>query len=308
MIEKPALVILAAGMGSRYGGLKQIDPVGANGELIIDYSIFDAIKAGFERVVFIITKALKDDFMEVMGNRIGKYVRTEYAYQDLNDLPPGYRLPDGRVKPWGTAQALLSVKSVVNGPFAVINADDFYGASAYKTIYDWLSSPAAKDGKAHFAMVGYRIENTVSDHGSVARGICDADSGGYLTSIVERTFVEKTANGARFSEDKGKSWREIPPGALVSMNFWGLNGEFFKLAENDFPGFLDANLSVDPMKCEYLLPSEIGNQLRAGLADVKVLESPDTWYGVTYKEDRPGVIAAVADLHKRGAYPTLLWK
>jgi hypothetical protein len=307
-MEKPVLVILAAGMGSRYGGLKQIDPVGQNGELIIDYSIYDAIKAGFEKVVFIITHAIESDFMEVIGKRISKYVNTDFAYQDPNDLPVGYKLPEGRVKPWGTAQALLSAKSVVKGPFAVVNADDFYGASAYKTIYDWLSAPAYEDNKLHFAMVGYRIENTVTDSGSVARGICEADKFGFLTSIVERTLVEKTPRGARFSEDKGETWHDIPAGTLVSMNFWGLHEGFFKAAEDDFPGFLDGNLGSNPLKCEYLLPSEIGSQLKAGKTDVKVLESADTWYGVTYKEDRPGVIAAVEKLHQAGVYPKPLWR
>ena len=307
-MEKPALVILAAGIGSRYGGLKQIDPVGANGELIIDYSIYDAIKAGFEKIVFVITRAILDDFMDVMGNRIEGYVKTEYAYQELNGLPSGYSPPEGRTKPWGTAQALLCVKPVINGPFAVINADDFYGAGAYKTIYEWLSAPEAGDGKMHFAMVGYRIENTVSENGSVARGICEADGNGYLSSIVERTFVEKSGSGARFSEDKGHTWNDIPGGTLVSMNFWGLRDGFFEAAERHFPRFLDENLPGNPLKCEYLLPSEIGAQLREGICDVKVLESPDTWYGITYRGDRPGVMKAIAELHRKGTYPTPLWQ
>jgi hypothetical protein len=307
-MEKPALVILAAGMGSRYGGLKQIDPVGENGELIIDYSIYDAVKAGFEKVVFIITKAMRGDFMEVIGDRIGRYVDTAYAYQDLNALPPGYELPDGRVKPWGTAQAILSAKPVVNGPFAAINADDFYGAAAYSTIYNWLSLPRPYDGKTHFAMVGYRIENTVSDFGRVTRGICEAGADGYLTSIAERSGIEKHGSGARFSEDNGETWREIPPGTLVSMNFWGLHEGFFDEAERDFPPFLDKNMPGNPLKCEYLLPSEIGTQLGRGACDVKVLESPDTWYGVTYREDRPGVMKAVKAMHAEGIYPTPLWR
>ncbi|MDR3075885.1 MAG: hypothetical protein LBU26_01190 [Synergistaceae bacterium] len=307
-MEKPVLVILSAGMGSRYGGPKQIDPVGENGELIIDYSIYDAIKAGFEKVIFIITRAIKDDFMEVIGGRISRYVKTEYAYQDLNDLPPGYALPEGRVKPWGTTQAVLSAKRAVNGPFSVINADDFYGASAYRTIYGWLAQPHPQDGKMHFAMVGYRIENTVSDHGSVARGICAADTGGYLTSIAERTMIEKYGDGARFSEDNGATWSEVPAGTLVSMNFWGLREGFFEAAERDFPPFLDKNLPLNPQKCEYLLPSEVGAQLANGICDVRVLESPDTWYGVTYREDRPGVIKAIKALHEKGIYPKPLWQ
>ncbi|MDR1580647.1 MAG: hypothetical protein LBS35_09845 [Synergistaceae bacterium] len=308
-MEKPALVILAAGLGSRYGGLKQIDPVGEHGELIIDYSIYDAIKAGFESVVFIITREMHDDFMEVIGGRIKKYAAIKYAYQDINAIPAGYLLPEGRTKPWGTTQALLSARSVLGeGPFAVINADDFYGASAYRTIYEWLSAPHPHDGKSHYAMVGYRIENTVTDSGSVARGICEEDENGYLVSIVERTLVEKHGRAARYSEDMGATWNAIPPGTLVSMNFWGLSDEFFEVAERDFPPFLNANLPLNPLKCEYLLPSEIGNQLRAGGCDVRVLESPDTWHGITYKEDRPGVMKAVADLHAREVYPKPLWK
>ncbi|MDR0652824.1 MAG: hypothetical protein LBG12_05900 [Synergistaceae bacterium] len=306
-MEKPALVILAAGLGSRYGGLKQIDPVGEHGELIIDYSIYDAVKAGFERVVFIITRALHDDFMEVIGDRIKKHVATEYTYQDINDIPAGYSLPEGRTKPWGTTQALLSAKTLLKGPFAVINADDFYGASAYRTIFEWLSVPRPRDGKSHYAMVGYRIENTVTDSGSVARGICKADENGYLASIVERTMVEKHGGAARYSEDEGTTWNPIPSGTLVSMNFWGLNGEFFEAAERDFAPFLNANLPLNPLKCEYLLPSEIGTQLSAGDCDVKVLESPDTWYGITYREDRPGVMKAVEALHSLGVYPKPLW-
>jgi hypothetical protein len=307
-VKKPALVILAAGLGSRYGGLKQIDPVGEHGELIIDYSIYDAVKAGFENIVFIITRELRDDFMEVVGGRIKKYVATEYAYQDINDIPAGYSPPEGRTKPWGTTQALLSARSVLReGPFAVINADDFYGASAYRIIYEWLSVPRPRDGKSHYAMVGYRIENTVTDSGFVARGICEADENGYLTSIVERTLVEKHGRAARYSEDKGATWNTIHPGTLVSMNFWGLNDEFFEAAERDFPPFLDANLPLNPLKCEYLLPSEIGAQLRAGGCDVRVLESPDAWHGITYKEDRPGVMKAVEDLHAGGVYPKPLW-
>ena len=308
-MEKPSLVILAAGIGSRYGGLKQIDPVGSNGELIIDYSVYDAYKAGFERVVFIITRAIRDEFISIIGKRIERYVRAEYVFQEMEDIPRGYAIPEGRVKPWGTTHALLAARSVVKGPFAVINADDFYGARAYKTIYDWLSAPLApRNGKMRFAMVGYMIENTVSSYGSVARGICKADSDGYLTSIVERTMVEKSPEGARFSEDKGKIWTAIPKGTLVSMNFWGLTPDFFKIAEDDFPRFLDENLPQNPLKCEYLLPNEIGLQLRSGLADVEVLRSIDSWYGVTYSEDGPAVKKALAEMHQSGVYPTPLWK
>jgi hypothetical protein len=305
--RKPALVILAAGIGSRYGSLKQIEPIGEHGELIIDYSIYDAVKAGFEKVVFIVTREIEDDFMEVIGNRIAKRVETAYAYQELNRLPAGYAVPEGRVKPWGTAQALLSARSAVEGPFAVVNADDFYGASAYRSIYDWLTVSAGTAGdESQFAMVGYRIENTVSDYGKVTRGICEADGNGFLKSIAERAAVEKTPAGARYSDDDG--WHDIPPGTLVSMNFWGLHKGFFDAAEDDFPAFLDKNLAANPLKCEYLLPSEIGLQLQSGRSSVKVLESADMWYGLTYREDRPGVVKAIENLHRKGIYPKPLWR
>jgi choline kinase len=308
---KPALVILAAGIGSRYGGLKQIDPVGEHGELIIDYSIYDALKAGFGKVVFIITREIENDFMEVVENRIAAHVETVRVYQELDALPAGFVRPEGRVKPWGTAQALLSARPAVKGPFAVVNADDFYGASAYRSIYDWLTASAATEKekektKAHFAMVGYRIENTVSDYGKVTRGICEADENGFLKSIVERPRLEKTPAGARYAGDDGV-YRDIPAGTLVSMNFWGLREGFFGAAEDGFPAFLDANLPVNPLKCEYLLPTEIGRQLQSGLCDVRVLESADMWYGLTHKEDRPGVIEAIREMHRRGVYPKPLW-
>ncbi|MDR3321555.1 MAG: hypothetical protein LBS93_03830 [Synergistaceae bacterium] len=307
-MEKPVLVILAAGLGSRYGGLKQIDPVGTNSELLIDYSIYDAAKAGFGKVIFIIKHDMEADFRGVVGDRIKKYIEPAYAYQELDQLPDGYEFPEGRTKPWGTTHALLSAKNLVRGPFAVINADDYYGPSAFKTIYDWLSTPKFDSRKLHFSMVGYRIENTVSEYGSVARGICEADRRGFLSKITERTTVEKTVTGARFSEDGGQSWSDIPAGTLVSMNFWGMTEEFFAEAERDFPAFLDENIPANPMKCEFLLPHEIDRQIQSGRADVKVLESADTWYGVTYRKDREGVMRAIEDMHMGGLYPTPLWR
>lgn len=306
-MEKPVLAIMAAGIGSRYGGLKQIDPVGANGELIIDYSIYDALKAGFEKIVFIIKREIEDDFREIIGDRMEKRAEIAYAFQELDQLPPGYAIPEGRVKPWGTTHALLSAREFLGGPFAVINADDYYGAAAFQTIYDWLSISREDDAKLHFSMVGYRIENTVSDHGTVTRGVCEADEDGFLTSIAERTMIEKTARGARFSEDKAATWTDIPAGTLVSMNFWGLNEGFFAEAERDFLAFLDENLPKNPLKSEYLLPIEIDCLLRNGKADVKVLESLDVWYGITYKEDKAEVVNAISDLHSNGTYPTPLW-
>lgn len=307
-MEKPVLIILAAGLGSRYGGLKQIDPVGENRELIIDYSISDAAKAGFEKVVFIIKHDMELDFREVIGDRIKKHIEPAYAYQELDQLPDGYEFPEGRTKPWGTTHALLSAKNIVKGPFAVINADDYYGPSAFRTVYNWLNRPKPDNLKMHFAMVGYRIENTVSEYGSVARGICEADDRGFLSKITERTMVEKTSAGARFSEDGGRTWADIPVGTLVSMNFWGLGEDFFAEAERDFPTFLEANIPVNPMKCEFLLPYEIDRQIQSGRADVKVLESADKWYGVTYRNDRPGVMKAISEMHSKGLYPTPLWR
>lgn len=307
-MEKPVLVVLAAGMGSRYGGLKQIDPVGPGGEVIIDYSIYDAVQAGFEKVVFIIKHEIEEEFKEVIGNRMQKNVQVEYAFQQLEQLPAGYTVPEGRVKPWGTTHAVLATKGVVNGPFAVINADDYYGPEAFKTIYKFLSQPKPQDGKDHFCMIGYHIENTVTDNGTVARGVCQANAEGYLTAIVERTKIEQTAAGARFTEDDGATWTDLPKGTLVSMNFWGFNQDFIRAAEEGFPAFLDANLPINPQKCEYLLPFTVDGMIKAEKADVKVLSSADKWYGVTYKEDKPGVVKALADKHAAGIYPTPLWK
>ncbi|MDL2327093.1 nucleotidyltransferase [Ruminococcaceae bacterium OttesenSCG-928-A11] len=306
-MEKPVLVVLAAGMGSRYGGLKQIDPVGPSGEVIIDYSIYDAKKAGFEKVIFIIKHEIEADFKEVIGSRIKNDIEVEYVFQELDQLPAGYSLPEGRVKPWGTTHAVLAAKDKIKGPFAVINADDYYGPEAYKVLYDFLSAERPADGKDHFAMVGYLIENTVTDKGTVARGVCQADEGGYLTGIVERLKVAKHGVGARFTEDDGQSWTDLPAGTLVSMNFWGFDPGFLRQAEVGFPAFLDKNLPVNPQKCEYLLPSSVDEMIRAGTADVKVLQSGDVWYGVTYKEDKPGVVAAIAEKHKAGQYPSPLW-
>jgi len=307
-MKNPLLVVMAAGAGSRYGGLKQIEPVGAHGELIIDYSVHDAVKAGFDKVVFIIKREMEADFREVIGNRITKHIEVAYAYQELEMLPGGYAVPNGRVKPWGTMHALISAKDILDRPFAVINADDYYGPDGYKSIYSFLKNlPAESDSKQHYAMVGYQIENTVTDAGSVTRGVCEASGSGYLTAITERYKVEKTDTGARFSEDDGRNWVPLPKGTLVSMNFWGFEPGLLSLAERDFAAFLDKNLPVNPLSCEYLLPAYVGQLVQNEKADVKVLECRDTWHGVTYKEDKPDVIAALAEKHRNGLYPTPLW-
>ena len=301
------LVIMAAGMGSRYGGIKQMEPIGPHGELIIDYSIYDAVRAGFDRVVFIIKREMERDFREVVGDRTEKVASVAYAFQSLDALPPGYRLPEGRVKPWGTTHALLAARSALDGAFAAINADDYYGPRAFGEISAWLSAPSMDDAKLHHAIVGYRIKNTLSESGGVTRGVCEADERDFLVSIKERRMVERTPTGARFPTDGGPAWSELHPDTLVSMNFWGLDAHFLDEAARDFPAFLDENLSVDPMRCECILPETVDAQLQSGRADVKVLYSDDVWHGVTYREDRPNVMRAIAALHAEGRYPTPLW-
>ncbi len=305
-MDKPVLVVMAAGMGSRYGGLKQIDPVGPSGELIIDYSVYDAKRAGFEKVVFIIKHEIEQEFKAAIGSRLEKEIEVAYAFQQMDDLPPGFAVPEGRQKPWGTTHAVLAARLLLNGPFAAINADDYYGPDAYRVLYDFLAAPP-QPGRQHFAMVGYQIENTVTDKGTVARGVCQADENGYLTAIVERLKVAKSPTGARYTEDDGASWTDLPAGTLVSMNFWGFSAGFLPAAERDFPLFLQANLPQNPQKCEFLLPGEVDALIHAGEADVKVLKSTDRWHGVTYQEDKPEVVAAIAQKHTDGLYPTPLW-
>ncbi|MDL2254415.1 NTP transferase domain-containing protein [Ruminococcaceae bacterium OttesenSCG-928-I18] len=305
-MKKPVLVVLAAGMGSRYGGLKQIDPVGPNGEVIIDYSLYDAKKAGFEKVVFIIKHEIEKDFKEVIGNRMEKNMQVAYAYQQLDKLPAGFSVPEGREKPFGTSHALLCAKGEIDGPFAVINADDYYGPAAYRTLYDFFAQNHG-GGKNHYAMVGYHVENTVTEHGSVTRGVCKADHGGFLTEIVETSGIEKTPEGARAPGEGEHTWVQLAKGTLVSMNFWGFDESFLRALEEGFPAFLREELPKNPMKAEYLLPASVDREIRKGAADVKVLSSSDRWWGVTYKEDKPGVMAALAEKHAQGQYPTPLW-
>ncbi len=306
-MKKPVLVVLAAGMGSRYGGLKQIDPVGPDGEVIIDYSIYDAVQAGFEKVIFIIKRAIEADFKAAIGNRIAQRVQVEYAFQELANIPAEFSIPEGREKPWGTTHAVLATEGMLDGPFAVINADDYYGPEAYKVLYDFLTSDAAQNGDGHYAMVGYLIEKTVTDKGTVARGVCQADANGYLQTIVERLKIEETDNGARYTEDDGQSWTPIAPGTLVSMNFWGFNESLFPALHKSLSAYLTENLPKNPMKCECLLPNSVDEMIKSGTADVRVLKSNDRWYGVTYKEDKPGVMAAIRAKHEDGLYPTPLW-
>lgn len=306
-MDKPVLVIMAAGIGSRYGGLKQIDPIDDHNHLIIDFSIYDAIRAGFEKVVFIIKHEIESDFRERIGDRIEKHIQVEYVYQDLNNLPAGFARPEGRSKPWGTGHAVLSCLGKVNGPFAVINADDYYGQRAFKQIYEMLSD-IQDDEKYRYCMVGYEIENTLTDHGHVARGVCNVSPDGYLLGIKEMTRIEKLDNRPAYTEDDGKTWTYIPKGSIVSMNLWGFTKSILDELDNRFAKFLAEGLIKNPLKCEYFLPDVVGELLSEGKATVRVLRSPDKWYGVTYKEDKEVVVSAIARLKENGIYPEKLWE
>lgn len=306
-MEKPVLVIMAAGMGSRYGGLKQIDPIDKEGHIIMDFSMYDARKAGFEKVVFIIKKENEKDFREVVGNRVSEYMEVAYVFQEITNIPEGYRVPEGRVKPWGTGHAILSCMKEVDGPFAVINADDYYGAEAFKLIYDYLSSHE-DDEKYRYTMVGYKLGNTVTDNGHVARGICDMNDKGELVAIHERTRIEKKEGGIAYTEDDGDSWVFVPEDTIVSMNMWGFTESILKELEQRFPAFLDEGLAKNPQKCEYFLPAVVSELLEEDKATAAVLKSADKWYGVTYKEDKPIVVAAIQKLKDEGLYPEKLWE
>ena len=301
-MKNPELVILAAGMGSRYGGLKQIDKIDDYGHIIIDYSIYDAMKAGFRDITFIIKKEIEKDFREVMDAHLaGKDVNVKYVYQELFKLPEGYSIPEGRVKPWGTAHAIACCLDTVDAPFAVINADDYYGEHAFEKIYNFLKN-TNDDEKFHYAMVGYRIKNTVTEQGTVSRGVCTYDAGtNMLTSVVERTKIGTEGGKIYFLENDEKF--DLDPDTLVSMNLWGFTPSYIKECNARFSAFLDANVEKNPMKCEYLLPTLVANLIDEGKADVKVIENEDKWFGVTYKEDKETVVAAFRDLIEKGVYP-----
>lgn len=305
-MKKPVLVIMAAGMGSRYGGLKQIDPVDKEGQIIMDFSIYDAKQAGFEKVVFIIKKENESDFREAIGNRIEKSMEVAYAFQDINNIPAGFSVPEGRVKPWGTAHAVLSAIDEIDGPFAVINADDYYGQHAFRVIYEYLTTHE-DDHKYRYTMVGYRLKNTVTDNGYVSRGVCELNEKRELVSVTERTRIEKRDGGIAYSEDDGGTWKPIDGDTLVSMNMWGFTHSMLDEIKNGFPAFLEKGLKENPMKCEYYLPAVVSDLLAENEATVAVLESEDKWYGVTYKEDKPVVVAAIQSLKDAGLYPEKLW-
>ena len=308
MKKAPVLVVMAAGMGSRYGGLKQIDPVGSCGEAILDFSLFDAYEAGFRTAVIIIKDAIREDFMSTVGERLKKCpMEIRYAYQELDKLPEGYAVPEGRTKPWGTSHAVLCAKNEIDGaPFAVINADDYYGKDGYKVIYDFLANNA-DDDKYRYCMVGYELGKTVTENGSVARGVCEPDENGFLTVVTERTKIEQYEGGIHYTEDDGATWTDLSADTIVSMNLWGFTASFLDEVEARFPAFLDAVLGKNPGKAEFFLPSSVTALLNENKATVKVLTSPDKWYGVTYAADKPVIVAALKEMTAKGMYPDSLW-
>jgi len=299
---KPTLVVMAAGVGSRYGGLKQIDPVGPNGEIILDYSVYDAIRAGFGKVVFIIRRDIANDFKAIIGSHFTGRIQVEYVYQELSALPSGFSVPADRKKPWGTGHAVLCCKNAVQEPFGVINADDLYGAQSYKILGDYLSklNPAGND----YAMVGFKISNTLSDHGHVTRGICEVDDRRMLKTVVERFKIEKTAGGARYQNEK-EQWVPLNGGEIASMNMWGFTPTLFTFLEQKLPIFLKD--AVNNPKAEFLLPSVVDELIKARKISLKVLDTPAKWLGITYKDDKPEVVRSVGDLVKNKTYPSPLW-
>ena len=306
MKKEPILVIMAAGMGSRYGGLKQMDPVGPDGETILDYSVFDAKRAGFKRVIFLIKHAIEADFRAMVGDRISRHMEVEYAFQELENLPEGYAAPEGRVKPFGTGHAVLCCKELIDAPFAAINADDYYGPHAFQQAYQALTS--MQDGeKAQYMMVAYSLKNTLTENGYVSRGVCDVDGEGLLKDIVETTHIIGSCDGPLYTED-GEIYRRLAADCPVSMNMWGFTLSMMRALEERFKVFLEKDVPANPMKAEFFLPFVVDELLKEGKAQVKVLKSEDRWWGVTYQEDKPQVKAAMAALADQGLYPRPLWE
>lgn len=316
-MNKPVLIIMAAGMGSRYGGLKQIDPVSDKGEIILDFSLYDAMMAGFEDVIFVIKEENETDFRALIDERAGKHMNVRYAFQKIEDIPEGYKVPEGREKPWGTCHAVMSARHLVNGPFAVINADDYYGPGAFQSMYDFLEKSAeeaakeeaagTKSAQYEFCMIGYELKNTITENGHVSRGVCDVTDGGYLKDIVERTKIMRRDGGIQYTED-GESWVTLPEDTVVSMNFWGFSKDMMTEMVAGFPEFLDEALKTNPLKGEYFLPGVVDTLLKEEKARVRVLRSRDKWYGVTYKEDKQTVVDALQAMKDKGLYPDVLWK
>jgi len=304
-MANPQLVVMAAGIGSRYGGLKQIDPVGPGGEIIIDYSIYDALRAGFDKAIFIIRKDIEEVFREKVGRTIEKHIDTAYVFQELTKLPGGFVPPAERKKPWGTGHALLCAAEAVSAPCAVINADDFYGARSFRSLANHLQSAGDAGGVYDYSMVGFVLGNTLTDHGHVARGVCNVSPKGTLMNVVERTRIERDGRGARFSEDDGTTWTAIDPASVVSMNMWGFTPSILSELKNRFPKFLQANL--EKPKAEFFIPTVVNELLAETKAVVKVLPTDEKWLGVTYQEDRPAVQDAIRQKVRDGVYPEKLW-
>lgn len=300
------LVILAAGMGSRYGGLKQLDPMTDAGNFIIDFSLYDAIRAGFDKVVFIIKEENLELFRETIGSRIEKKIKVEYAFQKADDLPAGFAVPEGRVKPWGTGHAVHCVRNLVKENFAVINADDYYGRDTFYQLAKHLSSAGSENGRAHHCMVGFALGNTLTENGTVSRGQCEVDANGMLTSVTERTKIMKKETCAAYLEDDGETWKEIPFSTIVSMNCWGFTPDIFADLEKEFADFL-SNLGDNPLKAEFYLPAAVDTQQKAGICDVKVYPTTSRWLGVTYPEDKERVKKEIRALVDSGEYPEDLW-
>lgn len=306
---KPTLVVMAAGMGSRFGGLKQVAPVGPNGEKLIEYAVYDAKQAGFGKVVFIIKKAIEDEFKETIGNRVAAYIPVEYVYQELDRLPDGFTVPDGRQKPWGTGHAIMCCNGIVDTPFAVINADDYYGSECFRLLADFFEK-SASDDKLHLTMVGYQLENTLTENGSVSRGVCVANEQRLLTSITERTRIEWHEGEPAFTEDGGETWETLSRDTIVSMNCWGFPAAALSQFESLFADFLSelaANPAKDPLKTEFYLPFAVDTMMKNDVADATVMTTSDKWYGMTYKEDHDAVIAAIRRMVDEGKYPENLW-
>ena len=305
--EKPTLIIMAAGMGSRYGGLKQVDRITDAGEIILDFSLYDAMMAGFGRAVFVIKEEHRDLFRELVDDRAGRFMKIEYAYQKLDDIPEGVKIPEGREKPWGTGHAVLAFRHLIKGPFAVINADDYYGPGGFAAVYDYLAGH--EDGDMYdYCMVGYQLKNTVTENGHVARGICEADEKGHLRKVTERTKIMRRDGAIAYTEDDGESWTELDENTIVSMNFWGFSHSMMKELENGLPEFFEKEVPKNPLKSEYYLPAAADRLIQEGKARVKILTSRDRWYGVTYKEDREDVKNALESMKDKGMYPEKLWK
>jgi hypothetical protein len=305
-VTEPVLVVMAAGLGSRYGGLKQLDPVGPGGEILLDYCIYDALRAGFERVVFVIKAEIEEAFREKIGRTIERQCETAYAYQRLDDVPPDFEVPSGRVKPWGTAHAVFSARHAVDSPFAVINADDFYGRSSYQALYNYLRDARDRDGAYDYCMVGFRLDNTLTEHGRVARGVCTVDRDGFLLGVRERTRIQRFGEEVRYTED-GETWIQISGESTVSLNMWGFTPSLFAELEARFLPFLRENKDRI-LKAEYFLPEVVGDLSRERVASVKVLSTDERWFGITYKADKPRVERAIRELIRRGVYPEQLWR